>query len=76
MIQGVGKRCRAHGIPAVAIVGSMGEGAENIYEYGIDSIVTTVNAIMPLTEALERAEELYLNAARRMFRMLKAGSTL
>ena len=29
---------------------------------------------MPLEEALERAEELYLNAARRMFRMLQPGN--
>ena len=54
----------------------MGKGAEDIFEYGIDSILTTVNGIMPLEEALERADELYLGAARRMFRMLKAGTKL
>lgn len=74
VMQGVGVHCKAHGIPAVAIVGSMGNGAEDIFEYGIESIITTVNGIMPLSEALERAEELYLGAARRMFRMLRAGS--
>ena len=72
VIQGVGMRCKRQGIPAIAIVGSMGNGAENIYEYGIESILTTVNGVMPLSEALERAEELYLGAARRMFRMLRA----
>ena len=72
VIQGVGMRCKRKGIPAIAIVGSMGNGAENIYEYGIESILTTVNGVMPLSEALERAEELYLGAARRMFRMLRA----
>lgn len=76
VIQGVGKRCKARGIPAVAIVGSMGKGAEDIYEYGIDSILTTVNGVMPLAEALERAEELYLNAAKRLFRILKTGCNL
>ena len=74
VMQGVGVHCKAHGIPAVAIVGSMGNGAEDIFEYGIESIITTVNGIMPLSEALERAEELYLGAARRMFRILRAGS--
>lgn len=74
VMQGVGVHCKAHGIPAVAIVGSMGNGAEDIFEYGIESIITTVNGIMPLSEALERAEELYLGAARRIFRMLRAGS--
>ena len=31
---------------------------------------------LPLEEALDRADELYLGAARRMFRMLKAGTGL
>ena len=76
VLQGVGMHCKARDIPAVAIVGSMGNGAELVYEYGIDSIITTVNRIMPLSEALDRAEELYLNAAERMFRMLYAGKKL
>lgn len=76
VMQGVGMRCKEHNIPAVAIVGSMGEGAEEIFNYGIDSILTTINGIMPLEEALERADELYLGAARRMFRMLKTGTKL
>ena len=73
VMQGVGMRCMKHGIPAVAITGSMGKGAEDIFGCGIHSIITTVNQIMPLDEALERAEELYLSAARRMFRMIRAG---
>ena len=64
------------GVPAVAIVGSMGTGAEQIFDHGIESIMTTVNGIMPLEEAMERAEELYLGAARRMFRMLRAARGL
>ena len=76
VMQCVGMRCKEHNIPAVAIVGSMGKGAEDIFDYGIESILTTVNGIMPLEEALDRADELYLGAARRMFRMLKAGTGL
>ena len=73
VMQGVGVHCKAHHIPAVAIVGSMGKGAEDIYAYGIESIITTVNGIMPLSDALEHAEDLYLGAARRLFKLLKAG---
>ena len=76
VMMGVGCHCKAHDIPAVAIVGSMGPQAEDIYEYGIDSIITTVNGIMPLADALDNAEELYLGAAMRLFRMLKAGRKL
>ena len=76
VMQGVGRRCLRQGVPAVAIVGSMGDGAEQIFDYGIESIITTVNGVMPLEEALERAEELYLGAARRLFRMLRAARSL
>ncbi len=76
VMQGVGSRCQCMGVPAVAIVGSMGTGAEQIFDHGIESIMTTVNGIMPLEEAMERAEELYLGAARRMFRMLRAARGL
>lgn len=73
VMQGVGLRCRKYSVPAVALVGSMEPGAEALFDCGIESIITTVSGIMPLEEALERAEELYLDAARRMFRMLRAG---
>lgn len=73
---GIGMRCKAKNIPAVALVGGMGDGAEKIYEFGIDSIIPTINGAMDISEALERSEELYENAADRMFRMLKAGTML
>ena len=73
VLHGVGMRCKKYHIPVVALAGSLGQGAEQIYESGIDSILTTVNAPMELHTALEQAEELYLNAARRLFRMLKVG---
>lgn len=73
---GVGTRCRAKGIPAVAVVGGMGDGAEKIYEFGIDSMISTINGAMEIEEALERAEELYTGAADRMFRMIKAGMSI
>lgn len=76
VMQGVGRRCLRQGVPAVAIVGSMGDGADQIFDYGIESMITTVNGGMPLEEALERAEELYLGAARRLFRMLRAARSL
>lgn len=71
VVQGVGMRCKKQGIPAVALVGSMGEGAEQIYNCGIDSIMTTVNAVQNLDDVLAHAEELYYSAAVRMFRLLK-----
>lgn len=76
VMHGIGMRCKKRGIPAAAIVGNMGKGAEDIFNCGIDSIITTVNGVMSLDEALMRADELYLSAARRMFRLLRAGMRL
>lgn len=73
---GVGARCKAKGVPAVAVVGGMGDGAEKIFEFGVDSIIPTINGAMEIEEALERAEELYTGAADRMFRMIKVGMSM
>jgi glycerate kinase len=70
---GIGTRCKAKGVPAVAIVGGMGDGADKIYEFGVESIVPTINGAMELSEACARAEELYANAAERMFRLIRTG---
>ena len=73
---GIGMRCKKKGVPAVAIVGGMGNGAEKIYEFGVESIIPTINGAMDINEALERAEELYKGAADRMFRFLKVGTQM
>ena len=69
---GVGERARRVGVPAVALCGSLGPGYESIYEHGITSLMTTVDAPMTLEEAMEHAAELYEKAAVRMFRMINA----
>lgn len=67
VVQGVGDHCLRHQIPAIALVGSTGPGAEEVLRHGITRIVTTAPEGMPLTEAMARAEELYLGAAIGMF---------
>ncbi|RRD94820.1 glycerate kinase [Clostridiales bacterium COT073_COT-073] len=73
VMQGVGDRAAAYGIPVVALCGSLGKNYESIYEHGVDSILTTVDAPMSLEKALEQAELLYYQGAVRMFRMVRAG---
>lgn len=73
---GIAKRCKHKGIKVVAIVGGMGPGAQKVYDYGIYSIMPTVNAPMSLDEAIDRAQELLKDAADRMFRFIKLGMEL
>ena len=76
VMQGVGERAAKKGVIAVGLSGSLGRDAWKIYEHGIASLMTTVDAPMPLEEALGRAEELYYLGAVRMFRFIKAGMDL
>lgn len=76
VLHGVGERCKRCGVPAVALVGGLGAGAEDIFAHGIESLFTTVNGPMPLETALANAEELYYSAAVRMFRLLRVGMRL
>ena len=73
VMQGVGERAARKGVVAVGLSGSLGRDAAQIFDHGIASLMTTVDAPMPLEEALGRAEELYYLGAVRMFRFIKAG---
>ena len=73
VMQGVGERAARKGIPAVGLSGSLGPEAERIFRHGIRSVMTAVDAPMPLEEAMDRAAELYYAGAVRMFRFIKTG---
>lgn len=73
VMMGVGEHGSLRQIPVVGLSASLGERAEQMYEHGIASLVTTVDAPMTLSEALARAEELYYQGAIRMFRLIRVG---
>lgn len=73
VVQGVGDRCKNRGVPAVALVGSMGEGANQIFEHGICSMLPTVTDTITLEEALAKSKEAYYDGAVRLFRFIKTG---
>lgn len=73
---GVAKRCAQRGIPTVAIVGGIGEGAEGLFELCESTIQTTVSGPMSLQAAISNAPALYEQAADRLFRAIKIGMHL
>ena len=75
-VSGVAARCKKAGVPVVVLAGSLGEGWEQILDCGVLSVMPVVDRPMPLSEAMERAGELYKSAAVRMFRMLRCGMEL
>ena len=62
-------RCRKAGVPCIAIVGGMGDKAEEMLSL-VDSIVPTVQGPCTLEYAMEHAEALYASAANRVMRIL------
>lgn len=73
---GVAERCASKGVPVVAIVGGMADGAEALYDLAEASIMTTINAAMSIESAMRNARPLFESAADRMFRILKIGMGL
>ena len=72
VMQGVGQQAKALDIPVIGLCGSLGEGYEELFKHGITKILTTTNARLSPEEIMQRAEELYLEGAIRMFEMIKS----
>lgn len=71
VVSGVMKHCAKAQVPTIAIVGSLGDGYEDLLQQGLTGVVTTVSRCMALEEALSQAEELYSAAAFRVFSLIR-----
>lgn len=69
---GVGMRAKKYNVPVIAVVGSVGEGAEAVYNYGITAIVGIINRPMTLEEAMNNSVSLIENSGEFIMRMLQA----
>ena len=70
---GVYRKARAAGVPVVLLTGGVGPGGMALdAEDGI-AVFPVVNAPMPVTEAIGRAEELMRSACERLMLILKFG---
>lgn len=68
---GVGMLAKKKEVPCIAIVGSVGESAEEMYNHGITSIIPIVNDIMTLDFAIKNAKELYKQSLVSIFNIMK-----
>ncbi|GFN22660.1 glycerate kinase [Thermanaeromonas sp. C210] len=69
---GVARLAGKYGIPVVALVGSIGEGANAVLEQGIKGFMSIVPRPVPLSFCLENAAELLADAAERLVLLLTA----
>lgn len=70
---GLARRAKRYGIPVVAIVGSIGPGAEAVYQHGIDAVISIAPGPITLEESLSRAGELIREAAHTALRLFRIG---
>jgi glycerate kinase len=73
---GVAKRAKQAGVPVIAIAGAIGEGAEAVYNYGINSIVSIINKPATLSFAMDNVEKLLKDAVKRLMLILKIGMNI
>ncbi|MGE5422750.1 MAG: glycerate kinase [Ignavibacteriales bacterium] len=67
---GVAQISKKLGIPVLAIVGSIGPGAEHCYQAGIDGIMTLAPGPITLEESIARTGELLTDATERALRLI------
>lgn len=75
-VSGIAARCRAHGVPCVALVGGMDADATELIGPTVNTIVPCALGTESLEEALDNAERNYRFAAQRLFSILSLGARM
>lgn len=69
---GVAKLAKRYGVPVIALVGSIGEGAEDVLGCGVDAYFSLVPRPMNLNECIDLAELLLTDLAEQCARMIRS----
>ena len=72
VVSGVAARARRAGVPVVALVGAVGEGADGIYDLGVCGVFTTNHRPEPFEEARLHAADNLRRTIRNLMGFLKA----
>jgi glycerate kinase len=67
---GVARMARAHNKPVIAVAGTLGEGAETLYDMGFDAILSILEAPITLEEAIEKTPILLEKTGMRIGKLL------
>ncbi|MEJ2643286.1 MAG: glycerate kinase [Desulfosarcinaceae bacterium] len=71
---GVGRIARQQGVPVIALAGSLGPGAEDVLDCGIQALFSVVGGPCSLEEALATAAQNVRRSARHLAAVLRLGS--
>lgn len=68
---GVARLAKKHNIPVIALVGSIGEGAQLVLQQGIDAYFSIIPRPMTLAESMNDAKNLLADLAEQCARLIK-----
>ncbi|WP_231733528.1 glycerate kinase family protein [Arthrobacter sp. NIO-1057] len=72
----VARRASLHGVPVVALAGTLGRGCCDVHDIGIDAIASIMPIPMTLQEAVDDGERLLIEAAERFMRTIILGASM
>lgn len=68
VMQGVGLRAKARDVSVIGLCGSLGDGAELLYDCGITKLIALSDTAESIEDAIANAERYYFDSAVRLFR--------
>lgn len=69
---GVARRAKKFDLPVIALVGSIGEGADEVHKHGVDAFFSLTPGPVTLEDAMENAREYLTHLAEQCIRMILA----
>lgn len=69
VLSGVARSAGRHGVPVVALAGSLGDGWRDVLQAGVTACFSLTSRPMGLNEALDRAPDLLADAAEQVGRL-------
>ncbi len=72
----VARRAKARGLPVIALAGTIGDGADDNYDAGIDAFSSILRAPCSLEQAIDTAGDLLACCAERVMRTILIGTRL
>lgn len=72
----IARRASKLGVPVAALAGTLGKGAQDVYDIGIDVIASIVPIPMSLERAIDEGERLLIEATERLMRTLLLGAAM
>ena len=70
-IFGISTLAKCYQVPVIALVGSIGEGAEVLYDHGLTAMFSILSNICTVTEALEAGQENLISASENIARLIR-----